>query len=797
MNNTMKRKLYGRFIAFVFVTCCVFPSLSAKEYIKTVKQHPYLYYTNERIEKTKERIKKDQQAQAAWEEMLKKSDEVVQSGKGGDMEMLSLVYRMTGDKKYGEQAKRILQDLLNREAWEQLDDRTPKWNSALGTAHNSGLSANVFDAIYDMLTPQERKQMADRIVVLGIKPSIDDWTSTDKRLHTLNSMGHNWWSSLVFKAGIASLAVMTEIPEAKLWAEDMLEAADEWFAFDGSVLENKPSNFDPNGGFYESLGYANFGVGEYLFFRLAWTNAVGAIQCRYDGLLQNTMNWFIQMSYPNSDQLMSMNFGDGSITSNGERPVKLMMALGFNSKNYDWYLAQTKKGKIREDLSVNTPLGLVYDPIVSKSVTTPDLPLSATYNNMGWASMRSSWNENATLFGIKSGYTWNHAHADAGSFILFHNGKNLLIDGGNVNYGNPYYSSYSVRSEAHNVVLFDGKAQFPEDQYHAVKTPGSLYHLMDAGNLKYILADATGPTSHYFLRNYRNVIWVGNVILIIDDLKTYEPGKFEWLLHTATNAQVKGIDMEVTDGDASVLVRPLFPETLPNGYPHDFPEKMRIEERTGVKDHDPKTMVTYYSIFNNETVRNTKFITAVILLDENNRPIDGAGWKGMSSSKEMRHGLPKIEKLQGTDMIGVRVTQNGQVTDVYLNLLADGRVMHRNSHNVIDGWETDAYMLSFTYKEGETSSKFNNFFVANGSYVRKPEHTVISSLSKVFMNYQTNNKRAEILLQGQPLIKLHLLPQNKESELVINGEKASYEKGRSGEMVIRYSEKPQQAALRP
>ena len=777
-----------RFFTFLLLVISIFPVLNAQERIEKVKQHPYLYFTKDKIDVAKERIKNDSAVRAAWEEMLKKADEVVQSGQGGDMEALSLVYRMTGEKKYGEHAKSLLNDLLKKNIWDELDDRTPKWNSALSTSRYNGMSANTFDAIYDILTPQERKNIANRIIELGIKPSLNDWISTDKRLHTINSMGHNWWSSLVYKAGIASLAVMNEVPEAKGWAEDILEAADEWFAFGGSVLENKPSNFDPKGGFYESIGYANFGVGEYLLFRLAWTNAVGPVKRDYDNILQKTMNWFIQMSYPNNGQLMSMNFGDGNITSNGERPVKLMMALGFNDRNYNWYLSQTRKGKIREDLSFDTPLGLVYSPLSSKTTEKPDLPLSAMYDNMGWASLRSSWDENATLLGVKSGYTWNHAHADAGSFILFHNGKNLLIDGGNVNYGNPYYSSYSVRSDAHNVVLFNGKAQEYQDQYFAVKNQGQLYHLMDAGRLKYILADATGPTSRYFLRNYRNILWVGNVILIIDDLKAYEHGKFEWLLHTSFEARQKGIDLDVTDDDASVLVRPLFPETLPNGCPHDFPEKMRIEDRTGVKDHDPGTKVTYYSIFPNEEARQTKFITAIILLDEKNKMIEGAGWRGMSSDKELRHGLPKIERLQANDMIGVRITQNGKVTDVYMNLQADGRVMHRNSHNVIDGWETDAYLLSFTYKEGESSSKFNNCFVANGSYVRKKDQFVISSLSKVFMNLETNNDTADVILQGQSIIKLHLLPGEKISKLVINGKQSSFKRGKNGEMIIHQNQ---------
>jgi hypothetical protein len=81
--------------------------------------------------------------------------------------------------------------------------------------------------------------MAQR--TLGIEPSLNDWLSADKRLHTLNSMGHNWWSSIVFQAGVASLAVMNEVPEAKNWAEDVLQSADEWFSFSGSVRENKPS----------------------------------------------------------------------------------------------------------------------------------------------------------------------------------------------------------------------------------------------------------------------------------------------------------------------------------------------------------------------------------------------------------------------------------------------------------------------------------------------------------------------------------------------------------------------------
>lgn len=766
-------------IAIFFIMLLMGLFAFSQEKISKIKAHPYLFYTTENIKEVKEKLRKDTAMERSWREMLVKADEVVNAGKGGSMEELSFAYCMTGDKKYALQAKALLQDLLNRNAWDGLDDRTPRWNSALGTAHYNGMSATTFDAIYDILTPDERKQMAQRIATLGIQPSLNDWISDDNRLHTLNSMGHNWWSSIVFQAGIASLAVMNEIPEAKKWAEDVMQSADDWFAFSGSVLENKPSNFDPSGGFYESISYANFGLSEYLFFRVAWMNAVSKIKKSYDPLLEKTLDWFLQMSYPTSGKLQSANFGDTNPYANGDRPVKLMMALGFTKKRYEWYLSKTKRDRIKEDLGIYTPLGLLFTPVIGPVEPVPDLPASSIYENMGWASMRSSWQENASMLAIKSGYTWNHAHADAGSFILYHNGKNLLIDGGNVNYGNPLYSSYFVRSDAHNVILFNGKAQETQDQYHAVKNTGHLYNLMDAGSFKYILADATGPTSRYFLRNYRNIIWAGNVILILDDVKTYEPGKFEWLLHTAADIKKKGIDLDVADGNASVLVRPLFPETLPNGYPHDFPEKMRLEEKQAVKDHEPNTKVTYYSISPAEELKQTKFITAIILLDDKNKPVEGPALSNMASAKEMRKGLPKIEKLEGNNYIGVRITENGVTTDVYFNLMADGRIMHRNSHNEINGWGTDAYLLAMSYKEGTKPSSIeniNSWFVANGSYIRKNGEVVLHSLSKVFLHASVNEETPQVLLQGQPLIRAELAINKNAPNIKLNGRviKADY-----------------------
>lgn len=759
--------------------------------------HPSLFFTSERIKITQERIKTDSVMAKAWQTMRSQADKSLAT-KGGNLEIITFAYGMTGEKKYAEKAKTLLLEWVSRTQWDGMDDRTPRWNSGLATARGCYQTAIAFDGIYNYLTPTERKEIANKIVKLGIEPALNDWISEDKRIHSLNSMGHNWWAAVVFEAGIAALAIKNEEPKAKSWAEEVMRASKEWFAFSGSVLENKPANFDANGGFYESVSYANFGVSEYLLFRLAWTNVLGKVAMPYDETLQKTIDWFIHSSYPTSKgRIMSLNFGDSNDHANGERPAKLMMALGLGQEHYHWYLNEIGHSEGREDMNLNTPLGLLYHPtelrimndelrikdkkstlgILNSTLSNP-LPTAAMYKDMAWGMLRSSWAKDATLLGVKSGYTWNHAHADAGSFVLYHQGQYLLIDGGDVSYGLPEYSSYFVRSEAHNIMLFNEKAQDSQDQYHAVKTAGQLHHLIDGGSLKYIMADATGPTSRYFLRNYRHFLWLGNVILVLDDVKTYEAGKFDFLLHYQKEVKKKGPDLEISNGDASILFRPLYPETLPTGYPHDFPEKMKLEERWGVKDRDAKTKIPYYAISPAEPSRQTKFWNAILLLDENNKAVETFVGSSGANGAAGRTNLPVIEKIGGDNWQGLRITQNGIITEVYLNLLADGRLMHRNANVIINGWETDAYLTAISFPEKADRSNPDNltsYFVSNGSYLRKDGKTFLHSLSKVFLHANYENKQLQVHADGQPLIHLSLRSVQKPSAIWLNSKEMKTE----------------------
>ena len=98
---------------------------------------------------------------------------------------------------------------------------------------------------------------------------MDDWVLGRKRIHALDSLGHNWWSARMFGAGMARLAVVDEEPRAKDWLNRISDGSVEWFDFAASLLDNKPRSFDVGGGFFEDVNYASFAVSQYLLFRLA------------------------------------------------------------------------------------------------------------------------------------------------------------------------------------------------------------------------------------------------------------------------------------------------------------------------------------------------------------------------------------------------------------------------------------------------------------------------------------------------------------------------------------------------
>ncbi len=746
------RKLIITIILTIGVSICVHAASKIS--------HPSLLITKERVQAAKKRMASDSVQANAWKQIKAEADIQLRKGDIRRLEYLALAYMMTDSAKYADKIKEALLKTAKTESWgdREMLARDPAWRSELQMAHKSFQVALGYDAVYDRLTPSERMEIARGMYRLAVEPMLGDWLNEPTRIHSLNSMGHNWWTSCVGMGALLGLAIGNEIPEAADGAQAAVEALPEWFDFAGDVIQRKPKTFDRDGGMYESINYASFGTGEALFLRLAWLNSHPGAKLEEIPQIEKLAPFFSHVSYPRDGELYSINFGDSHKNVNGQRPV--MLAQAFSSKNDPvalWYLDQTNKGFFHEGADITTPIGFLYTPDMSKAPQSPGLPTSHLWKDFGWATMRDSWNRNASMLAVKSGMTWNHSHADANSLILFHKGVDIIKDAGNCSYGKPEYRNYFFQSDAHNVVKFNGHGQSRHQQYHGTMLPGSVSNLLDGGNIKYVLADGTGPMSQWMIRNFRHFLWIDNVIYVIDDLLSHEPGQFQWLWHPGGQATKRGFDLEIVNGESAALIRPLYPRQLAySNFVHDYPEDLYWEVHEGPTENLQGTE-EYWSFHLPAVTDRVKGVTAIILKDS-------------VSQKE----LPQIVRREGKNWIGLKVTYKGKVTDIYINQLADGRLMHLNSWIDADGWSTDAYMLAVSYPEGSDPAKSKEMFIGHGSALRRDGETYFSSLAKLNVITRLDGSRLDIQVAGQPRMNFNL--KAAPATMTVNGEKAPIKK---------------------
>ena len=735
----------------IFLTLTVIAAFAVS--VCAAIKHPSLLFTPQRVEAAKKAVGTDTAMAAAWQKILAEADVQLQKGDVRKLEYPALAYQMTGDKKYSDKIREVLGKTAKVKSWADAEmmARTPSWRSELQMAHRAFQLALAYDAVYADMSPAERSEVARGLYRLAVEPLLGDWINEPTRIHSLNSMGHNWWTSCVGMGALLGLAISNEVPEAAAGAEAAVEALPEWFDFAGDVIQRKPRTFDRDGGMYESINYASFGITEALLLRMAWLNSHPGVKLEDIPQMELIAPFFCHVAYPRTGMLHSINFGDSHKNVTGEGSMLLAYAMGAENPDVLWYRSQLEPGQHREGFPLHFPMGFLYTPRDKKAPATPDLPQSHLWTDFGWATMRDSWEPDATMLAVKSGATWNHSHADANSLILFHKGVDIIKDAGNCSYGKPEYRKYFFQSEAHNVVRFDGEGQPTFQQYHGTMLPGSVSGLVDGGNIKYVLADGTGPMSHALNRNFRHFLWIDDVIYVVDDLGSHKPGHFEWLWHPGGEVKKKGFDLHVTNGESSVAIRPLYPAPLaPSNYVHDYPENLYWEVCEGPKE-DLSGNEEYWSFHMPQTADRVKGVTAIMLKDS-------------PDQKE----LPVIERREGKDWIGLRVTSKGRVTDLYINQLADGRLMHMNSWIEADGWTTDAYMFAVCYPEGSDPARAGEIFIGHGSSLRRGDDVRFASLSKLNVIAKEDGGKLDLQAAGQPRMRFSYKSQA--PKVILNGQ---------------------------
>lgn len=705
-------------------------SLGAVSKTRTVSGRPRLFYNVVSLKRIQHMLAADAAANAALkqrgEELLRAEffpENVAEIGGGqqanystpanqaADMGVtLSLLLHLTGDKRYAEKLHNALLYYGGYSRWwgPELASRVPPWHSVLETALFGFGYAAGYDGLHEYLTDADRKTIGSIMVRLAVEPILNDWILPGKRIHSLDSMGHNWWGVCVSGAGLCSLALLRDDPRAQAWIDAVDAGYAEWFMYPGNVLQNRMHTFDRTGPSYEGVNYTNYAVSQYLHYRFAWQNTYPDRKAPRVESLERIATYFLQTMYPTSTGFFTVNFEDAPPAVDVTETLLLLAACGFSNPDAGRYL----------ELVRSAPKGTLLTILrqFPRPTSKGDAPTSCIYPHMGWVTMRSSWEDDATFLAMKSGYTWNHAHADAGSFILYKQGKPLIIDSGTCKYSRPEYRTYYRLSRAHNVILFNGQGQPEEDVGLGCKFRGEMHCLVDGHGLKYVYADATGPMSRWFKRNYRHWIWSDDLILIIDDVLAHSAGQMDWLLHYEESYSAESSGVRLKNGNAEAIVKIVYPET-------------RFHEETGLADHDPDRKIPYLAFTPEGQLQSRQFITAICLNTD---------------------AVPKFDLVQEHDYLGLRIEKKNAVEEVYLSLRAIGTPGTQDIQ--IGDWTTDAYLLHL--RRPSASAPVERYFVGCGSYLRNGSNSLIESLSKVTACWAPGDPLEVIIDDGPASIQL-------------------------------------------
>ncbi len=609
-------------------------------------------------------------------------------------EHFSLMYAL-GERKYVTKMKEALLHYASFAAWTGPSNKYRKtpWQSDLSTTRILTAFALAYDVMYDALDERDRGVIRDAMLRLGIRPLLGDWLTDGVRVHALDSMGHNWWSVCTALAGVGLCAIYEDVADWRELMEDILLSLRAFCEYEGEPLLNKVANFDSRGMFYESCGYFNYGAGELCRFLFSYHRCFADDGGSDFPVLHRIGEAYLSLTYPTAapERTMYVNFGDSALLSRPDArdgmtmlPTYLLL-LGLGSPALRRYYARSARAEGFVDLLFPDLL-----PPIDPDAQPPRQPSLSLYPDTGLAFLRSGAVVDGTLLAVRCGFTWNHAHDDAGTFILLRNGEDILCDSGTVSYGKSDYISHYCAAPAHNVVLINGRGQQGEALYRGNKFPGRILHALEGEGLVYLLADATGPTCDSCLRNHRSFLRLGDdVVVTVDDLYAYEEAKFSYLLHHRGKVEARD--------DASCVIRSernaLCVTTI-----SPVPTMRRADAYEGL---------SYLAIEPVEPSRLCNLIHVMAPLET------GAS----------------VVSLPCEDGYGARVTVGSCSYDIYYNFLADGRCMHINSNTHLGEFDTDAYLLCVCRDETLSAKRV---LMAYGSYLRCDGKSIWESLVKRF-----------------------------------------------------------------
>ncbi len=431
--------------------------------------------------------------------------------------LLGMLFRLNGDTAYPERVWQELQAIVD---FEMKDGIIAVENAEMIHALAIG-----YDWLYDQWNDSQRKILRNAIIDQGIRPAIQYFRSGKGWVNQQSS-----YFNLVCNSGfgIGALAVASENPDL---AETLIQGTLQ-------SLPNSLSGFQPDGAWDEGLSYWDYGTYYVTVYLAALDSALGKdFELSNQPGLDRTALFSMYLTANN----FGFYYGDAAPGAFGAEQL-FWLASRYHLPEVAWYQRNAADRN-------PAPLDLLwYRPTQVNPPEKTLFPLDRYFRGAEVVMLRSSWQEQAIIAGIKGSQTLNRnfTDLDQGAFVLSSNGVEWAGELGADQYDLPGYfdftnwqrwTYYRKMGEGQNTLVINpgtGPEQDPAARSEVIyfsSKPAEAATIVDLSQA--YARQVKKAWRGLFLINQRRQI------VVRDELSLKEPSRVWWFMHTQAKVELQ------------------------------------------------------------------------------------------------------------------------------------------------------------------------------------------------------------------------------------------------------------------
>jgi hypothetical protein len=458
--------------------------------------------------------------------------------------LLSYAARVTGDTSYARRAEREMLAIAAFSDWNPthfLDVAEMTMGMAIG-----------YDWLHDQLSDSSRAIIRSAIVAKGLR------TSLDPRFNDWLRVSNNW--NQVCNAGMAygAMAVYEDQPEL---ARSVIERAIE-------TVVLPMADYAPDGAYPEGYGYWDYGTSFNVMLLGALERLFGSdfgLSAR-PGFLASG-RYMANMAGPTG---LGWNYADAG--AGGEfHPAMFYFAEKTRDPALLWVERENLLRSDAKRLARNrlVPAAMIFGRGIDVGHPSPPKALTWTGNGkQPVAMMRTSWTDPAAIFvGVKGGSAGdNHAHMDAGSFVMEADGVRWAMDFGADDYNRLETAGVDLwtrtqASQRWQVFRYNNMAHSTltvNDSLHVMAGRATIIATSASPRFMHAVVDLTPVLAGSVAKATRGVAIVdGDHVEVRDEIETLgRPALVRWNMVTPATVKITGPNTaELTRDGKTLLLR--------------------------------------------------------------------------------------------------------------------------------------------------------------------------------------------------------------------------------------------------